>query len=342
MARIRDLLNPPEPPDPFTACSQGATAETRLAVLVVPSVQNDKELRNHIHPVDPTFPARFVVGESFKPTSDFEEGEHNIKEALNMKATFVFMDIAPVLRVQLVWNDDFKLVHGPRGTAYVYELALECNGGMVMEGRAKVLASTQALWKSEDRDLYNYAMSVTARDAKRVKMELWQFPADPPKHKKTTEVKPLEEPVANDRMAVIMPHLPGTPESQGEGGFVLPSFDYPPLFAWLNNNGRITVQPGVSKSPFTIMTKQVFAPMVASHSHFPLHDLLSLSSSADLRGIALESLRGRVTASYQKAPGRSTSRFHRWCPSSAIIDAVPAGMATTELLEALCCWISRF
>lgn len=69
-----------------------------------------------------------------------------------------------------------------------------------MEGHAKLLAVYKELWKSEDRDLYDYAMSLAARDAKRIKMELWQFPADPPKHKKTTEVKPLEEPVANDRM----------------------------------------------------------------------------------------------------------------------------------------------
>ena len=130
----------------------------------------------------------------------------------------------------------------------------------------------------------------------------------------------------NDRMAAILPHLPGTPESQGEGGFVLPSFDYPPLFAWLNSNGRITVQPGIWRSPFTIMTKQVPAPMMA-FSHFPLSDLLSLSCSADLRGIARESLRGRVTASNQKAPGRNTSTIHRWCPSSAIIDAISVGMA---------------
>lgn len=149
-----------------------------------------------MRPVNPTFPARFVVSESYKPTSDFEQDEYSMPRSLNMKANFVFMDVAPALRLQLVWKDgdftnrnplkgcidlpftgdlalrDFKLVHGPRSTADVYELTFECNGGMVMEGHAKLLAVSKELWKSEDRDLYDYAMSLTAPDAKRVKMEL--------------------------------------------------------------------------------------------------------------------------------------------------------------------------
>ncbi|WPA97375.1 uncharacterized protein RHO25_001984 [Cercospora beticola] len=98
MVRTRDPLDPPELPNQFVQPvhsyyellaeiqdfhrmwseksrswnSQGVTAETRLAVLAVPNARNKKELRNHIHPIDPTFPARFVVGGSHKPTSDIE------------------------------------------------------------------------------------------------------------------------------------------------------------------------------------------------------------------------------------------------------------------------------
>ncbi|PPJ52199.1 hypothetical protein CBER1_10367 [Cercospora berteroae] len=249
--------------------SAGIDNEAYNAQYAAFSHSDAKELGNHIKVVDPNIPARFVINDNFLSNIEFEK-QQKLVDFLKMKCSLAGMDVAASVRGELSWPvgalKGFRLEHEPRGPSYVYTLTFKYNSDMPMGGQHNLeqRSNSEKTWKPEDYQVCNHVDELMTANDKNVKIELRQFPP-PPKNKSKKDPESDEAlviPEVNTFLAKILPHIPGTPESEAEGGFVLESFEKPPYYAWLNNNGRITVQPGLTRAPLLESSREKLIEML--------------------------------------------------------------------------------